>query len=338
MAEPLLAVEDLKVHYPVKAGLFGRTVGSVRAVDGVSFAVARGETLALVGESGCGKTTTAMAITSLVRATGGAIRLGGENLLAMGPEAIKASRRRLQIVFQDPYSSLNPRQRVADIIRAPLDIHDVGTSAERRARVADLMARVGLRPDQAGQFPHQFSGGQRQRIGIARALAIGPQLIVCDEPVSALDVSIQAQILNLLVDLQGEFGLSYLFISHDLGVVRHISDRVAVMYLGRIVEIAPRDLLFASPAHPYTERLLASAPPAHPRFRRGWSPEAAEVPSVGGAGTGCAFAPRCPLAGERCRVEVPASGSGRTGGCWPVTCGEDWPALPLVGARAEARA
>ena len=305
MAEPLLAVEDLKVHYPVKAGLFGRTVGTVRAVDGVSFFVERGETLALVGESGCGKTTTAMAITSLVRATGGAIRLGGQDVTGLSAEALKASRRRLQIVFQDPYSSLNPRQRVADIIRAPLDIHGVGTAAERRARVADLMQRVGLRPDQASQFPHQFSGGQRQRIGIARALAIGPELIVCDEPVSALDVSIQAQILNLLVSLQAEMGLSYLFISHDLGVVRHISDRIAVMYLGRIVEIAPRDLLFTAPGHPYTCLLYTSPSPRHPRLRKGWSPEAAEPPSVAGMGTGCALAPRCPLAKERCHTEAP---------------------------------
>jgi oligopeptide/dipeptide ABC transporter ATP-binding protein len=308
-ASPVLSVENLSVHYPVRGGFFGRTVGSVRAVDGVSFDVARGETLAVVGESGCGKSTTALAVTRLVRATAGTIRLGGRDLLAMSPTEMKESRRRLQIVFQDPYSSLNPRHRVADIIRAPLDIHGVGTAAERRERVADLMERVGLRPDQASQFPHQFSGGQRQRIGIARALAVGPDLIICDEPVSALDVSIQAQILNLLVGLQRDLGIAYLFISHDLGVVRHISDRVAVMYLGRIVEIASRAPLFDAPRHPYTELLLASAPPAHPRDRRTWSPEAVELPKVGKPTAGCAFHPRCPLASSICRAEVPALSS-----------------------------
>jgi oligopeptide/dipeptide ABC transporter ATP-binding protein len=304
-ASSLLSVENLAVHYPVKGGIFGRTVGSVRAVDGVSFDVARGETLAVVGESGCGKSTTALAITKLVRVTSGAIRLRGRDLLAMPPEELKESRKRLQIVFQDPYSSLNPRHRVADIIRAPLDIHGVGTMAERRERVADLMDRVGLRPDQASQYPHQFSGGQRQRIGIARALAASPDLIICDEPVSALDVSIQAQILNLLVRLQSDLGISYLFISHDLGVVRHISDRVAVMYLGRIVEIAPRALLFEAPRHPYTELLLASAPPAHPRDRRAWSPDAVELPKVGRMSAGCAFHPRCTLASDTCRAQAP---------------------------------
>ncbi|MGL4442836.1 MAG: ABC transporter ATP-binding protein [Alsobacter sp.] len=317
-ASPVLSVENLSVHYPVRGGLFGRTVGSVRAVDGVSFDVARGETLAVVGESGCGKSTTALAVTRLVRATTGTIRLGGRDLLAMSPTEMKESRRRLQIVFQDPYSSLNPRHRVADIIRAPLDIHGVGTAAERRERVADLMERVGLRPDQASQFPHQFSGGQRQRIGIARALAVGPELIICDEPVSALDVSIQAQILNLLVGLQRDLGIAYLFISHDLGVVRHISDRVAVMYLGRIVEIASRALLFDAPRHPYTELLLASAPPAHPRDRRAWSPEAVELPKVGKPTAGCAFHPRCPLASSVCTSEAPplsSRGDGRLLAC-----------------------
>jgi oligopeptide/dipeptide ABC transporter ATP-binding protein len=305
-ASPLLAVDGLTVHYPVKAGLLSRTVGTVRAVDGVSFSLRRGETLALVGESGCGKSSTALAVTRLIPATGGSIRLGDRDLLALGAGELKASRRRLQIVFQDPYSSLNPRHRVGDIIRAPLDIHAIGSPAERRARVGDLMHRVGLRPDQADQFPHQFSGGQRQRIGIARALAVGPDVIVCDEPVSALDVSIQAQILNLLTELQRELGLAYLFISHDLGVVRHIADRVAVMYLGRIVEIAPRDVLFDTPRHPYTQELLASAPPAHPRQRREWSGEASELPaSTGRPPAGCAFHPRCPLADAHCRAVAP---------------------------------
>jgi peptide/nickel transport system ATP-binding protein len=305
-AAPLLEVSDLAVHFPIRRGLLGRRVGSVRAVDGVSFSVAHGETLGLVGESGCGKSTTGLALMRLVTPTAGSVRLRGQDVAALSPRELKAHRQRMQIVFQDPYSSLNPRQRVSDIIRAPLDIHHVGSARQRRMQVAELMGRVGLRPDQADGFPHQFSGGQRQRIGIARALAVRPELIICDEPVSALDVSVQAQILNLLVELQREFGLSYLFISHDLGVVRHISDRIAVMYLGRIVEIASRDLLFAQPGHPYTELLLASAPPAHPRDRRRYSATAEDVPSATRIPPGCPFNPRCPLATERCRAERPA--------------------------------
>jgi peptide/nickel transport system ATP-binding protein len=305
-AAPLLEVSDLAVHFPIRRGLLGRRVDSVRAVDGVSFSVAHGETLGLVGESGCGKSTTGLALMRLVTPTAGSVRLRGQDVAALSPRELKAHRQRMQIVFQDPYSSLNPRQRVSDIIRAPLDIHHVGSARQRRMQVAELMGRVGLRPDQADGFPHQFSGGQRQRIGIARALAVRPELIICDEPVSALDVSVQAQILNLLVELQREFGLSYLFISHDLGVVRHISDRIAVMYLGRIVEIASRDLLFAQPGHPYTELLLASAPPAHPRDRRRYSATAEDVPSATRIPPGCPFNPRCPLATERCRAERPA--------------------------------
>jgi peptide/nickel transport system ATP-binding protein len=305
-AAPLLEVSDLAVHFPIRRGLLGRRVDSVRAVDGVSFSVAHGETLGLVGESGCGKSTTGLALMRLVTPTAGSVRLRGQDVAALSPRELKAHRQRMQIVFQDPYSSLNPRQRVSDIIRAPLDIHHVGSARQRRMQVAELMGRVGLRPDQADGFPHQFSGGQRQRIGIARALAVRPELIICDEPVSALDVSVQAQILNLLVELQREFGLSYLFISHDLGVVRHISDRIAVMYLGRIVEIASRDLLFAQPGHPYTELLLASAPPAHPRDRRRYSATAEDMPSATRIPPGCPFNPRCPLATERCRAERPA--------------------------------
>jgi peptide/nickel transport system ATP-binding protein len=304
-AAPLLEVRNLAVHFPIRRGLLSRQVGSVRAVDGVSFSIGKGETLGLVGESGCGKTTTGLALMRLVMPTAGEVRLKGQDVAKLSPRELKAHRQRMQIVFQDPYSSLNPRQRVADIIRAPLDIHGVGTARERRAEVADLMARVGLRPDQAENFPHQFSGGQRQRIGIARALAVRPELIICDEPVSALDVSVQAQILNLLVSLQRELGLSYLFISHDLGVVKHISDRVAVMYLGRIVEIASRDLLFANPGHPYTELLLRSAPPAHPRDRKRYSATAEDVPSATRVPSGCPFHPRCPLATDVCRAEMP---------------------------------
>ncbi len=304
-AAPLLEVRELAVHFPIRRGLLGRQVGTVRAVDGVSFSIARGETLGLVGESGCGKSTTGLALMRLVTPTAGTLRLEGRDLARLSKRELKALRQRMQIVFQDPYASLNPRQRVADIIRAPLDIHGVGTSRERRTQVAELMARVGLRPDQADNYPHQFSGGQRQRIGIARALAVRPQLIICDEPVSALDVSVQAQILNLLVDLQRELGLSYLFISHDLGVVKHISDRVAVMYLGRIVETASCDLIFTSPGHPYTELLLRSAPPAHPRDRRRYSPAAEELPSATRVPSGCPFHPRCPLADGTCRAEMP---------------------------------
>jgi peptide/nickel transport system ATP-binding protein len=304
-AAPLLEVRDLAVHFPIRRGLLSRQVGTVRAVDGVSFSIAKGETLGLVGESGCGKSTTGLALMRLVTPTAGAVRLKGQDVAKLSRRELKAHRQRMQIVFQDPYSSLNPRQRVANIIRAPLDIHGIGTARERKAEVADLMTRVGLRPDQADNFPHQFSGGQRQRIGIARALAVRPELIICDEPVSALDVSVQAQILNLLVGLQRELGPSYLFISHDLGVVKHISDRVAVMYLGRIVEIASRDQLFASPGHPYTELLLRSAPPAHPRDRRRYSTVAEDVPSATRVPSGCPFHPRCPLATDVCRIEMP---------------------------------
>ncbi len=256
---PLLVVDDLAVHFPVRGGVFQRRAGVVKAVDGVSFTLGQRETLSLVGESGCGKSTTGLALMGLVKPTGGRIEFGGQEIRSFNRRALKNYRRRMQIVFQDPFSSLNPRHRVREAIRAPLDIHEVGTRAERDAEVTRLMARVGLRPDQADSYPHQFSGGQRQRIGIARALALKPEIIVCDEPVSALDVSVQAQILNLLADLQRDLGVSFLFISHDLGVVEHISQRVAVMYLGKIVEIAPKTAIFSKPTHPYTEMLLRSA-------------------------------------------------------------------------------
>ncbi len=303
---PLLEVRDLQVHFPIRKGVLQRARGVVRAVDGVSFAIGRGETLGLVGESGCGKSTTGLALMGLTPATGGIVRIDGMAPQRLRGAAMRAWRRRMQIVFQDPFSSLNPRQRVADILRAPLDIHRIGTPAERRERVADLMARVGLRPDQAGNYPHEFSGGQRQRIGIARALALRPDLIICDEPVSALDVSVQAQILNLLSDLQEEYGLSFLMISHDLGVVEHVSHRVAVMYLGRIVEIADKARLFEAPGHPYTELLLRSAPVMDPRRRRRFSAQANEIGAAGAAPGGCAFAPRCPLATDLCRTTTPA--------------------------------
>ncbi|HVW93826.1 MAG TPA: oligopeptide/dipeptide ABC transporter ATP-binding protein [Devosia sp.] len=305
MAEPLLQVEDLEVHFPIRGGVLRRQVGTVKAVDGVSFEIGRGETLSLVGESGCGKSTTGLALMGLVAPTGGRIRFDGEEIRSFSRRALKAYRRRVQIVFQDPFSSLNPRRRVRDAIRAALDIHGVGTRAERENEVADLMARVGLRPDQANNFPHQFSGGQRQRIGIARALALKPDLIVCDEPVSALDVSVQAQILNLLADLQRDLGVSYLFISHDLGVVEHISHRVAVMYLGKVVEIATKAQLFAAPTHPYIELLIKSAPTLDPRQRHKYSARSDDVPSATRKPSGCPFHPRCPLATDVCKTTEP---------------------------------
>ncbi|MCC6306071.1 MAG: ATP-binding cassette domain-containing protein [Rhodobacteraceae bacterium] len=301
---PLLEVADLIVHFPVRHGLLRRRVGTVRAVDGVSFTLGRGETLALVGESGCGKSTTGLALVGLVRPTAGSARLDGASVAVRGG-ARRALARRMGIVFQDPFSSLNPRQRIEAILRAPLDIHGVGRPRERGAAVAALMARVGLRPDQGRAFPHQFSGGQRQRVGIARALALRPDLVILDEPVSALDVSVQAQILNLLADLQRDFGLAYLMISHDLGVVEHVAHRVAVMYLGRIVELAGRADLFAAPRHPYSELLLAAAPLPDPRRRRRLAPAEGEVASAAAVPAGCAFHPRCPLATARCREGAP---------------------------------
>ena len=298
---PLLAVEGLEVHFPIRKGVLRRQTGVVKAVDGVDFTLSRGETLGLVGESGCGKSTTGLAIVGLTRSTAGTIRFGGEAIGGFASAAMKAYRRRLQIVFQDPFSSLNPRQRVRDIIRAPLDIHKVGSKAERRDKVAELMQRVGLRIDQAESYPHQFSGGQRQRIGIARALALEPAIIVCDEPVSALDVSVQAQIINLLEDLQRDLGIAYLVISHDLGVVEHISDRVAVMYLGKIVEMADKKVLFAKPTHPYTELLMRSAPTLDPHQRHRFSARNDDIPSAINKPAGCPFHTRCGLATDECR-------------------------------------
>ncbi|MCZ4344413.1 oligopeptide/dipeptide ABC transporter ATP-binding protein [Devosia neptuniae] len=315
---PLLSVDNLEVHFPIRAGVLQRQVGAVKAVDGVSFTLGRGETLSLVGESGCGKSTTGLALMGLVKPTGGRVNFDGQEIRSFNSSALKAYRRRMQIVFQDPFSSLNPRQRVRDIIRAPLDIHAIGTKTDRRARVAELMERVGLRPDQAENFPHQFSGGQRQRIGIARALAFSPDVIVCDEPVSALDVSVQAQILNLLGDLQRDLGVSYLAVSHDLGVVEYISHRVAVMYLGRIVEIAPKTDIFANPTHPYTELLMRSAPSHDPRQRHQFSATSDDIPSATRKPSGCPFHTRCPLASDTCKrvdPELTARADGRLVAC-----------------------
>ncbi len=307
-AASLLEVEGLVKHYPVERGLFfARARGQVRAVDGISFRIGRGETLGLVGESGCGKSTAGKAVLKLVEPTAGRIRLEGRDITALDPGAMRPLRRRMQVIFQDPYSSLNPRMTAGEIVGEPMLNYGIGGGrAEREERVAALFRRVGLRPDQMLRYPHEFSGGQRQRLGIARALALGPGLIVGDEPVSALDVSVQAQVINLMMDLQEEYGLSYLFIAHDLGVVEHISHRVAVMYLGKIVETAPRAALFANPRHPYTEALLAAVPVPRPRARRRRAVVLkGDVPSPINPPPGCRFHTRCPIAVKHCAEAEP---------------------------------
>jgi oligopeptide/dipeptide ABC transporter ATP-binding protein len=304
-ARTLLEVTDLKKHYPVRSGILRRAVGTVHAVDGVSFTLGVGETLGLVGESGCGKSTVARSILRLVEPTGGSISLNGRDITHLGKAELRPNRRSMQIIFQDPFASLNPRMRAGDIVGEPLTVHGIATGDKKRERVAELFEQVGLRPDQMQNYPHQFSGGQRQRICIARALALGPSLIVCDEPVSALDVSIQAQVINLLIDLQRKHGFSYLFIAHDLAVVAHISHRVAVMYLGRIVEIAEKTELFANPRHPYTQALLASVPVADPRAKRLTPMVEGDVPSPINPPSGCAFHTRCRYAMDRCKTERP---------------------------------
>jgi oligopeptide/dipeptide ABC transporter ATP-binding protein len=305
MTEALLEVIDLTKHYPVRAGVLRRQVGTVHAVDGVSFSLGTGETLGLVGESGCGKSTVARSVLRLVEPTSGQIRLRGQDITHLSKAELRAHRRAMQIVFQDPFASLNPRMTAGDIVGEPLAVHGLAIGKALDERVAKLFNQVGLQPDQRRNFPHQFSGGQRQRICIARALALQPRLIVCDEPVSALDVSIQAQVINLLIDLQRQHGFSYLFIAHDLAVVAHISHRVAVMYLGRIVEIADRDELFRNPRHPYTQALLASVPIANPHAKRLAPLVDGDVPSPVNPPSGCAFHTRCRFATERCRVDRP---------------------------------
>jgi oligopeptide/dipeptide ABC transporter ATP-binding protein len=305
-ANVLLEVSGLKKHYPVREGLFGRVTGRVHAVDGISFWIAEGETLGLVGESGCGKSTAGKTLLRLVDPTAGEIRWRGRRIDGLSPAQMRPFRRELQVVFQDPYASLNPRMRAADIVGEPIRNFETASGGEIRERVAGLFEKVGLRPDQMIKYPYEFSGGQRQRLGIARALALKPRLIVCDEPVSALDVSVQAQVINLLMDLQQDMGLSYLFVAHDLGVVEHISHRVAVMYLGQIVELAPTRELFARPQHPYTEALLSAVPVPDPQAQRHRIILAGDVPSPIHPPSGCRFHTRCPYVMDRCRTEAPA--------------------------------
>ncbi|HMJ80825.1 MAG TPA: oligopeptide/dipeptide ABC transporter ATP-binding protein [Candidatus Dormibacteraeota bacterium] len=312
--QPLVRVEDLKVYFPITEGIiFERHIGDVQAVDGITFSLRRGETLGLVGESGCGKSTTGRAVVRLYKPTAGRIVFDGQDMATLQGEKLRRMRRRMQMIFQDPYASLNPRMTVGAIIREPLDVHGIGSGSERRERVGELLSTVGLNPEYGARYPHEFSGGQRQRIGVARALAVNPDLIVADEPISALDVSIQAQIINLLEQLQGQFGLTYLFIAHDLSVVRHISDRIAVMYLGRIVELASSRELNARPLHPYAVALLSAVPIPDPAIEatRRRIILTGDVPSPAAPPSGCRFHTRCWLRErlgnpERCSEEDPA--------------------------------
>lgn len=301
----LVEVQDLRKHFPLAAGFFGEPP-TVKAVDGVSFTIDHGQTLGLVGESGCGKSTVSRVLMRLAAPTAGRIVIEGKDIAATSGRELHRLRRRVQMVFQDPYASLNPRMRAGDIVAEPLDNYGVGTRAERRERVKYLFSRVGLRTDHLQKYPHEFSGGQRQRIGIARALALEPPLIILDEPVSALDVSVQAQVINLLVDLQAEFGVSFLFVAHDLAVVEHISDRVAVMYLGKIVEIGDKHAIFSEPRHPYTKALLSSVPEPDPNVRGKPQILSGEIPSPVNPPSGCAFRTRCPIAQSRCAEVAPA--------------------------------
>jgi oligopeptide/dipeptide ABC transporter ATP-binding protein len=308
MTAPVLQVENLSKHFPVQRGVLRRTVASVQAVDGVSFSIAPGETLCLVGESGCGKSTVGKLIMRFIEPTGGRVVLNGTDVTQLTPAEMRPFRRHAQMVFQDPYASLNPRLTAGTIIAEPLENFEALPASEREARVAAVLKRVGLRADAMRRYPFEFSGGQRQRLGIARALVVNPQLIIADEPVSALDVSVQAQVLNLLMDLQEEFKLAYLFVSHDLGVVEHIGHRIAVMYLGRIAEVAPKDALFDKPLHPYTQALIDAAPLPDPRARRQRMVIEGDVPSALDPPRGCRFHTRCPRAMPVCReIEPPVT-------------------------------
>jgi peptide/nickel transport system ATP-binding protein len=332
MANDLLVVEDLKKHFPVTRGIiFQKQIGAVRAVDGVSFSVREGETLGVVGESGCGKSTMARCVMRLLEPTGGKVVFDGRDITRLSRAEMRPYRREMMMVFQDPYASLNPRKRVGFIVAEALEVHKLGTDAEIKRRVQELLEVVGLNPEHYNRFPHEFSGGQRQRIGVARALAVNPKLIVCDEPVSALDVSVQAQILNLLKDLQRDFGLTYIFIAHDLNVVRHISDRVMVMYLGTVAEVATRDQLYAEPKHPYTGALLSAVPIPNPELGRARKQIILEgdVPSPLNPPPACPFHPRCPrFHPGHCDVETPPLypfGDDHVASChyplerWPLT-------------------
>jgi oligopeptide/dipeptide ABC transporter ATP-binding protein len=303
--ETLLTVDDLKVHFPIKKGLLSKTVGYVYAVDGVSFALKKGQTLGLVGESGCGKTTTGLAILKLIESTDGKIIFRENDISQLTKQQLRALKREMQIIFQDPYSSLNPRMTVNQILNDPMEIHGVFPGSERKERIAYLLEKVGLTPEQGRRYPHEFSGGQRQRIGIARALALNPRLIIGDEPVSALDVSIQAQIINLLIDLQGEFDLSYLIIAHDLAVVEHICDHIAVMYLGKIVEMASYKDLYTHAKHPYTQALLSAIPVPDPKTSKQRMILKGDVPSPINPPSGCYFHPRCPHRMDICDKDEP---------------------------------
>lgn len=302
---PLLDVRQLKKYFPVRSGLFSKVSAWVKAVDDVSFAIRHRETFGLVGESGCGKTTVGRTILRLMEPTGGDVTFEGDNVFAMDSQTLRATRRRMQIVFQDPYSSLNPRMTVGSIVGEPLLVHKLAKGQARTDRVYQLLDRVGLRPDHAGRYPHEFSGGQRQRIGIARALALNPKFIVCDEAVSALDVSIQAQIINLLKDLQEDYHLAYLFITHDLNVVRYIADRIAVMYLGKLAEVAPSETLFSNPKHPYTQALLSANPLPDPTVQRERILLPGDVPTPLNPPSGCRFHTRCPQAVDHCKTTAP---------------------------------
>jgi len=305
--EILLQVDDLVMHFPIYRGVIQRQVGAVRAVDGVSFDIKRGETLGLVGESGCGKSTTGRTILQLYKPTAGSVTFNGTNLITLKGEQLRQMRRKMQMIFQDPYASLNPRMTVAQLIGEPLMVHNVATGAEINQRVEHLLKLVNLNPTFASRYPHEFSGGQRQRIGVARALALQPSFIICDEPISALDVSIQAQVVNLLEELQQQFNLTYLFIAHDLSMVKHISDRVAVMYLGVIVELAPRDALYSQPLHPYTQALLSAVPIPDPvaDAKRKRTILQGDVPSPANPPSGCRFRTRCPIAEAVCAESRP---------------------------------
>jgi oligopeptide/dipeptide ABC transporter ATP-binding protein len=305
MSEPLLAIEDLRTYFPIHEGFLRRQTGAVRAVDGITLQVFPGETLGVVGESGCGKSTMGRSILRLVEPTSGSITFAGEDILTLSSSRMRAMRREMQVVFQDPYASLNPRYTVSQILSEPMEVHNLYTSSQRKQRVNALLQRVGLDPSYGRRFPHEFSGGQRQRIGIARALTLNPKLMILDEPVAALDVSVQSQVINLLEDVQADFNLTYIFIAHDLSVVKHISDRVLVMYLGRMAELTSSDELFANPLHPYTKALLSAVPIPNPRMKRERIILQGDIPNPSNPPSGCVFHTRCPLVTSVCKTDVP---------------------------------